>query len=63
MRTKIITSIFILFSITTLLSQLNEGHIKFEIDASANNPEMEMAVGMMIAREVPTAMWVVNRGS
>ena len=47
MRTKIITSIFILFSITTLLSQLNEGHIKFEIDASANTPEMEMAVGMM----------------
>ena len=47
MKTKIITSIFILFSITTLLSQLNEGHIKFEIDASANTPEMEMAVGMM----------------
>jgi len=47
MRTKIITSIFILFSITTLLSQINEGHIKFEIDASANTPEMEMAVGMM----------------
>ena len=47
MKKIIFSAILAVCSITTSIAQLNEGHIKFEIEASTTNPQMEMAVGMM----------------
>ena len=47
MKKIILSAILTICSITLTMAQLNEGHIKFEIEVSATNPEMEMAVGMM----------------
>lgn len=47
MKKLILSVILILCSITVTTAQLNEGLIKFEIEVSASNPQMEMAVGMM----------------
>jgi GLPGLI family protein len=35
------------FAFLSLNAQLREGHIVYQIDATASNPEMQMAVGMM----------------
>jgi hypothetical protein len=47
MKKIILSAILTVCSITVTMAQLNEGHIKFEMEVSATNPEMEMAVGMM----------------
>ena len=46
---KIILSLVFVAStaITLVAQQLTEGHITYKIDVSSDNPEMEMAVGMM----------------
>ena len=45
---KIILSLtFIAATALSLFAQLTEGHITYKIDVSSDNPEMEMAVGMM----------------
>ncbi|MEJ6775878.1 MAG: DUF4412 domain-containing protein [Crocinitomicaceae bacterium] len=47
MKRLILSAILYVLSITISTAQLNEGLIKFEIEVSASNPQMEMAVGMM----------------
>jgi hypothetical protein len=47
MKKIILSAVLAICSIATTMAQLNEGHVKFEIEASATNPQMEMAVGMM----------------
>ncbi len=47
MKKIILSAILAVCSIATTMAQLDEGHVKFEIEASATNPQMEMAVGMM----------------
>ncbi|MDG1147215.1 MAG: DUF4412 domain-containing protein [Crocinitomicaceae bacterium] len=47
MKKILLSALLTICSITLTIAQLNEGHVKFEIEVSATNPEMEMAVGMM----------------
>ena len=47
MRKIILSLVFVVSTSITLVAQLTEGHITYKIDVSSDNPEMEMAVGVM----------------
>jgi GLPGLI family protein len=47
MKKIILSLIFVASTVITLVAQLTEGHITYKIEMSSDNPEMEMAVGMM----------------
>ena len=47
MKKLILSAIFAICTVATTMAQLEEGHVKFNLDVSASDPQMEMAVGMM----------------
>lgn len=47
MKKIILSAFFALFTVLTSLAQLTEGHFTYKIDVSTDNPEMQMAIGMM----------------
>lgn len=47
MKTLIYSSLFILFISVKGFSQVTEGHITYSIDMTTDNPDMQMAIGMM----------------
>lgn len=47
MKSLFFLSVFTLMTTLGLYAQMTEGHIAYKIDASTDNPEMQMAIGMM----------------
>lgn len=47
MKKIILSAFFALFTVLTSLAQLTEGHFTYSIEATTDNPEMQMAIGMM----------------
>jgi GLPGLI family protein len=47
MKSLFLSSVFTLISTLGLYAQMTEGHISYKIDASTDNPDMQMAIGMM----------------
>ncbi len=47
MKKLIISGCLTLISVLGLNAQMSEGHISYTIDATTDNPEMQMAIGMM----------------
>lgn len=47
MKKFLIQSVFTIVSTLGLHAQMTEGHIAYKIDASTDNPDMQMAIGMM----------------
>ncbi len=47
MKKLIFSAAFAICTAVTSMAQIDEGHIKFNMDVSASDPQMEMAVGMM----------------
>ncbi len=47
MKKLILSAIFAVCTLATTMAQVDEGHVKFNLDVTATDPQMEMAVGMM----------------
>jgi GLPGLI family protein len=47
MKKLFLLSVFAIVSTLGLYAQMTQGHISYKIDASTDNPDMQMAIGMM----------------
>lgn len=47
MKRLIMTLLALVVTISTLNAQITEGHVSYKIDATTDNPDMQMAIGMM----------------
>lgn len=47
MKKLILLSLFTVVSCLGLFAQMTEGHVAYKIEASTDNPDMQMAIGMM----------------
>lgn len=47
MKKFLLSFVFAATTALTLMAQITEGHISYKIDVSTDNPDMQMAIGMM----------------